>query len=72
MNEQEWRDVVDVHLHGMFNVTHPVWQQMLKQQYGRIINTSSYSGIYGAFGQANYATCKMGVLGFTKTLAREG
>jgi len=72
MNEKEWHDVVDVHLNGMFSVTHALWPYLLKQDYGRIINTSSYSGIYGAFGQANYATCKMGVLGFTKTLALEG
>ena len=45
---------------------------MMKQEYGRIVNVSSYSGIYGSYGQANYATCKMGVLGFTRSLAMEG
>jgi multifunctional beta-oxidation protein len=45
---------------------------MYKQKYGRIINTSSSSGIYGNFGQANYATAKLAIVGFTRALAREG
>ena len=72
MTYDQWHQVVDVHLNGMFNVTSALWPYLLQQEYGRIVNTSSYSGIYGAFGQANYATCKMGVIGFTKTLAKEG
>jgi len=50
MTLQNWTDVLDVHLNGMFNVTKAIWQPMINEKYGRIVNTSSYSGIYGSFG----------------------
>lgn len=72
MSLDNWNEVLAVHLTGMFNITKAVWIPMLEAKYGRIVNTSSYSGIYGSFGQANYATAKMGIIGFSKTLALEG
>jgi NAD(P)-dependent dehydrogenase (short-subunit alcohol dehydrogenase family) len=64
--------VLDVHLRGAFNVTIPAWTQMRAQGYGRVINTSSASGILGNFGQANYGAAKMGIWGLTKVLSIEG
>ena len=64
--------VIDVHLRGAFNVTQPAWSIMRAQGYGRVINTSSNSGILGNFGQANYGAAKMGLVGFTRVLAAEG
>ena len=71
MTKKEWNEVIDVNLNSMFNVTKPVINEMLKQNYGRIINISSVSGQTGFFGQTNYSTSKAGVIGFTKALARE-
>jgi NAD(P)-dependent dehydrogenase (short-subunit alcohol dehydrogenase family) len=64
--------VIDVHLRGAFNVTRPAWIKMREQGYGRVVNTSSGSGLFGNFGQANYAAAKLGLVGFTRTLANEG
>ena len=64
--------VIDVHLRGAFNVTLPAWKLMREQGYGRVVNTTSGSGLFGNFGQANYAAAKMGLVGFTRTLANEG
>jgi NAD(P)-dependent dehydrogenase (short-subunit alcohol dehydrogenase family) len=64
--------VLDVHLKGAFNVTRAVWPTMREQGYGRVINTSSNSGILGNFGQANYGAAKMGLVGFSRVLAAEG
>jgi NAD(P)-dependent dehydrogenase (short-subunit alcohol dehydrogenase family) len=64
--------VIDVHLKGAFNVTRPAWIQMRAQSYGRIINTSSNAGILGNFGQSNYGSAKMGLVGLTRVLAAEG
>jgi NAD(P)-dependent dehydrogenase (short-subunit alcohol dehydrogenase family) len=64
--------VIDVHLRGAFFVTHAAWNHMRDQGYGRIVNTSSNSGILGNFGQANYGAAKMGLVGFTNVLAIEG
>lgn len=64
--------VIDVHLKGAFNVTRPAWSLMSEQGYGRIINTSSGSGLFGNFGQSNYAAAKMGLIGLTRVLAIEG
>jgi NAD(P)-dependent dehydrogenase (short-subunit alcohol dehydrogenase family) len=64
--------VVDVHLLGAFNVTRPAWIKMRGQGYGRVVNTSSNSGLLGNFGQANYGAAKMGLVGFTRVLAAEG
>jgi NAD(P)-dependent dehydrogenase (short-subunit alcohol dehydrogenase family) len=64
--------VLDVHLKGAFYVTRPAWVKMREQGYGRVVNTSSNSGLLGNFGQANYAAAKMGLVGFTRVLAAEG
>jgi NAD(P)-dependent dehydrogenase (short-subunit alcohol dehydrogenase family) len=64
--------VIDVHLKGAFNVTQPAWGHMREQGYGRILNTSSNSGLLGNFGQANYGAAKMGLVGLTRVLAAEG
>jgi len=64
--------VLAVHLKGAFNVTQPAFVHMREQGYGRIINTSSGAGLFGNFGQANYAAAKAGLIGFTRTLAVEG
>src|SRR3954471_19458815 len=64
--------VLDVHLRGAFWVTKPAWIKMREQGYGRIVNTSSNSGILGNFGQSNYGAAKMGLVGLTRVLAAEG
>jgi NAD(P)-dependent dehydrogenase (short-subunit alcohol dehydrogenase family) len=69
---EDFRAVVDVHLIGSANVTHAVWETMREQAYGRILMTSSSTGLYGNFGQANYGAAKLGLLGLAKTLHLEG
>ena len=64
--------VLKVHLYGTFNVTHAAWPHLREQGYGRIVSTASGSGLYGNFGQSNYAAAKMGIVGLTRTLAIEG
>ncbi|MGZ4683316.1 MAG: SDR family NAD(P)-dependent oxidoreductase [Acidimicrobiales bacterium] len=64
--------VIDVHLRGAFYVTQPAYVIMREKGYGRIVNTSSNSGILGNFGQSNYGAAKMGLVGFTRVLANEG
>jgi NAD(P)-dependent dehydrogenase (short-subunit alcohol dehydrogenase family) len=64
--------VIDVHLKGAFNVLRAAWPHMREQGYGRVVNTSSNSGILGNFGQANYGAAKMGLVGLTNVLAIEG
>lgn len=71
MSVEQWRHVLTVNLDGVFNVTHVVLPQMVKNTFGRIINITSIVGQIGNFGQANYATAKGGLIAFTKTLARE-
>ncbi len=56
MDEKMWDDVLGVHLNGTYATTKAAWPYFLKQKYGRVVNTTSVSGIYGNFGQANYAT----------------
>jgi NAD(P)-dependent dehydrogenase (short-subunit alcohol dehydrogenase family) len=72
MTDELVNPVLDVHLKGAFNVTRPAWLIMREQGYGRIVNTSSNSGILGNFGQSNYGAAKMGLVGFTRVLAAEG
>jgi NAD(P)-dependent dehydrogenase (short-subunit alcohol dehydrogenase family) len=64
--------VIQVHLLGAFYVTQPAWEIMKEKSYGRIVNTSSNSGLLGNFGQSNYGAAKLGLVGFTRVLANEG
>ena len=68
----DFRFVLDVHLMGSVNCTKAVWDTMREQNYGRIVMTSSSSGLYGNFGQTNYGAAKLGVVGFMNTLKLEG
>ncbi|KAJ4476218.1 peroxisomal hydratase-dehydrogenase-epimerase [Lentinula aciculospora] len=72
MSDEEWDQITAVHLKGAFACTKSAWPIFRKQKFGRIINTASAAGLYGNFGQANYSAAKMGLVGFTKTLAFEG
>ena len=71
MKEEEWRQVLNVNLDGVFHVTRKVVAGMLRQRYGRIVNITSVVGQMGNPGQANYAASKAGIIGLTKALARE-
>lgn len=71
MKEQEWDDVIDTNLKGVFNCIQKVTPQMLRQKGGRIINLTSIVGAVGNPGQINYVASKAGVIGMTKTAARE-
>ncbi|MBB5746686.1 SDR family NAD(P)-dependent oxidoreductase [Brevundimonas variabilis] len=72
MSLEDFRFVVDVHLMGAVNCTKAVWETMRTQNYGRIVMTTSSSGLYGNFGQANYGAAKMALVGLMQTLAIEG
>ena len=72
MSMEDFRTVVDVHLIGSANCTKAVWERMREQAYGRILMTSSSTGLYGNFGQANYGAAKLGLLGLARTLGLEG
>ncbi len=72
MSLDDFRQVIDVHLLGSFNCTKLVWDSMREQSYGRVVFTSSSTGLYGNFGQANYAAAKMAMLGLMNTLHLEG
>ncbi|WP_251549119.1 3-oxoacyl-[acyl-carrier-protein] reductase [Neobacillus muris] len=71
MKEDEWDDVLNINLKGVFLCTKAVTRQMMKQRYGRIINVASIVGVSGNPGQANYVAAKAGVIGLTKTTAKE-
>jgi 3-oxoacyl-[acyl-carrier protein] reductase len=68
---EHWRQVLDVHLGGTFHVTRAAVPHMRGGGFGRIINVTSYTGLHGNVGQANYAAAKAGIIGFTKTVAKE-
>lgn len=72
MSVDDWDQVIGVHLRGSFLVSRACWPEMQRNKYGRIIMTSSTSGLYGNFGQANYAAAKMALIGLSNTLAIEG
>jgi NAD(P)-dependent dehydrogenase (short-subunit alcohol dehydrogenase family) len=72
MQMSDWRSVVDVHLNGSAYCSRAVWPAMREQGYGRIVMTTSTSGIYGNFGQANYGAAKFGVVGLMNVLCIEG
>ena len=71
MSPEQWQQVIDVNLTGVFNCTKAVSPYMIQQQSGRIINTSSVVALYGNFGQSNYVATKAGLIGLTKVWARE-
>jgi NAD(P)-dependent dehydrogenase (short-subunit alcohol dehydrogenase family) len=72
MTHDDFRQVLDVHLMGSVICTKAVWELMREQAYGRILMTTSSTGLYGNFGQANYGAAKLGLVGLMKTLAIEG
>ncbi|HEX6255382.1 MAG TPA: SDR family oxidoreductase [Euzebyales bacterium] len=72
MSADQWDAVLRVHLYGAFNVTRAAWPLMREQQFGRVVVTTSTSGLFGNFGQANYGAAKMGMVGLINTLAVEG
>jgi len=72
MTRQQWQEVMDTNLSGVFNMTHPIWNGMRERGFGRVINISSINGQKGQMGQVNYSAAKAGDLGFTKALAQEG
>ncbi|WP_440958010.1 beta-ketoacyl-ACP reductase [Oceanicaulis sp. LC35] len=72
MTPEQWREVIDTNLNGVFNMTHPVWPGMRDRGFGRVITISSINGQKGQFAQANYSASKAGDLGFTRALAQEG
>jgi NAD(P)-dependent dehydrogenase (short-subunit alcohol dehydrogenase family) len=72
MSLEDFRFVLDVHVMGAVNATKAVWAQMQAQEYGRIVFTTSSSGLYGSFGQSNYGAAKMALVGLMQTLALEG
>jgi len=72
MELDNWHAVIDVHLTGALNVTKAVWAIMVEQNYGRIVMTTSTSGLFGNFGQSNYGAAKLGLVGFMNTLRYEG
>jgi NAD(P)-dependent dehydrogenase (short-subunit alcohol dehydrogenase family) len=72
MTLDDFRTVIDVHLMGSVNCTKAVWELMREQAYGRILMTTSSTGLYGNFGQANYGAAKLALVGLMKTLALEG
>ncbi|ACL69785.1 3-oxoacyl-[acyl-carrier-protein] reductase [Halothermothrix orenii] len=71
MKEEEWDSVINVNLKGVFNCTKAVVRSMMKQRSGKIINLASVVGIMGNAGQSNYSASKAGVIGFTKSIAKE-
>jgi len=71
MKESDWDAVMAVNLKSAFNCTHAAARQMMKQRYGRIVNIASVVGVTGNAGQANYCASKAGIIGFTKSIARE-
>ncbi|MGC9417912.1 MAG: acetoacetyl-CoA reductase [Rhodovulum sp.] len=72
MTPEQWKEVIDTNLTGVFNTIHPVWPGMRERKFGRVIVISSINGQKGQFGQVNYAATKAGDLGIVKSLAQEG
>ncbi len=72
LNKDDWDLIIRVHLNGVYATTKAAFGHMIKQKYGRIINVSSPSGLYGSYGQVNYSAAKAGIVGFTTALAKEG
>jgi len=71
MEENQWRDVIDTSLHGFFHVTRPLIMPMIRKRWGRIVSISSIAALHGNRGQTNYAAAKAGLIGATRSLAKE-
>ncbi|MEM9443297.1 MAG: acetoacetyl-CoA reductase, partial [Pseudomonadota bacterium] len=72
MSREQWQEVIDTNLSGLFNMTHPIFPSMRERGFGRVINISSINGQKGQAGQVNYSAAKAGDIGFTRALAQEG
>ena len=72
LETSNWHEVIDVHLNGSMNCSKLVWPIMIEQNYGRIVMTTSTSGLFGNFGQSNYGAAKLGLVGLMNTLKLEG
>ncbi|TVP74542.1 MAG: acetoacetyl-CoA reductase [Rhodobacteraceae bacterium] len=72
MTPEQWKEVIDTNLTGVFNTVHPIWPGMRERKFGRVVVISSINGQKGQFGQVNYAATKAGDLGIVKSLAQEG
>ena len=72
MSFTQWKEVIDTNLTSLYTIVHPVFEKMLQQKTGRIVNISSINGLRGQYGQTNYCAAKAGIIGFTKALAYEG
>ncbi|MEP6566286.1 MAG: acetoacetyl-CoA reductase, partial [Mesorhizobium sp.] len=72
MTREQWKEVIDTNLSGVFNMTHPLWGGMRDRKFGRVITISSINGQKGQAGQVNYSAAKAGDIGFSKALAQEG
>jgi 3-hydroxyacyl-CoA dehydrogenase/3a,7a,12a-trihydroxy-5b-cholest-24-enoyl-CoA hydratase len=72
MTEEDWDKVLRVHLYGSMYVTKAAWPILREGKYGRVVFTTSAAGLYGNFGQANYSSAKLGIVGLAKTLSHEG
>ena len=71
ITREQWKEVIDTNLSGVFNMTHPLWSGMRDRKFGRVITISSINGQKGQAGQVNYSAAKAGDIGFTKALALE-
>ncbi len=72
MSPEQWKEVIDTNLTGVFNTIHPVWPGMRERKFGRVVVISSINGQKGQFGQVNYAATKAGDIGIVRSLAQEG
>ena len=72
ITRDQWKEVIDTNLSGVFNMTHPLWNGMRERKFGRVITISSINGQKGQAGQVNYSAAKAGDIGFVKALAQEG
>ena len=72
MTDEDWDKVLKVHLTGTMYVSRAAWPLLRENNFGRVVNTTSAAGLYGNFGQANYSSAKLGIVGLSKTLAHEG
>jgi len=71
MDEAQWRSVIDTSLHGFFHITRPLIMAMIRQRWGRIVSVSSIAALHGNRGQSNYAAAKAGLIGASRSLAKE-